>query len=250
MITADLKHSFSKILPAPQQITPVSLKRKLNYSGYYIEEWIDSEKISLYFCWLKENNPLFKDIDFNLESLETQANEIAENIEYYLTYEKEKLEDEVVPEEFSEEDQENESLIRTTVFPDLEPLLMKEDNKTVGHDSILLNKYEVEIEDSPMEKYSNIIIDWEIYNGIENEYVDDLNDELVEVKDEILEEEHEELYSSVTDSEKILTPDLAKQVASNCVKKVKKKVEKISIAPGEHGKFKNWGDDIYLEVSI
>ena len=59
MITSDLDHTFCRILPADQQIIPVSLKRKLSYEGYYIEEWVDSRKISMYFAWFKENNPFF-----------------------------------------------------------------------------------------------------------------------------------------------------------------------------------------------
>ena len=43
---------------------------------------------------------------------------------------------------------------------------------------------------------------------------------------------------------------MLKKVASEYVQKIKKKMEKISIAPGEHGKFRNWGDDIFLEVII
>ena len=186
MITSDLQHSFSKILPAPQQMIPVSPKRKLNYSGYYIEEWIDSNKISLYFCWFTENNPLFKDIEFSLDSLDTQAQEIADNIERYVASEEtEHIEDEVVPEDSPDENEKMETLIKSCLFSDAEPLLMNEDNKTVGYDSILLNKYEVEVEESPMEKYSNIIIDWEVNNGIESEFIDDFVYEPAEVEDEL-----------------------------------------------------------------
>ena len=34
------------------------------------------------------------------------------------------------------------------------------------------------------------------------------------------------------------------------MKRILKKMQKISVAPGEFGSFKNWGDDIYLEEKI
>ena len=34
------------------------------------------------------------------------------------------------------------------------------------------------------------------------------------------------------------------------VNQTKRKMEKIAVAPGEFGSFKNWGDDIYLEEKM
>ena len=70
------------------------------------------------------------------------------------------------------------------------------------------------------------------------------------MKDEILEEISDSFIHSESALEEVMDPKSAKKVASECIQKVKKKMEKISIAPGEHGKFKNWGDDIFLEVNI
>ena len=63
LISSDIRHSFSKILPHNQQLLPVSLKRKLSYSGYFLEEFIDVEKIKTYFMFFKEHNPLFKELE-------------------------------------------------------------------------------------------------------------------------------------------------------------------------------------------
>ena len=49
LISTDIEHSLSKILPHEQKLIPVSLKRKISYKGYYIEEWVDVEKIEIYF---------------------------------------------------------------------------------------------------------------------------------------------------------------------------------------------------------
>ena len=38
--------------------------------------------------------------------------------------------------------------------------------------------------------------------------------------------------------------------AKQQVNRIKKKMEKVSVAPGEFGSFKNWGDDIFLEEKI
>ena len=155
----------------------------------------------------------------------------------------------MVPEEPSDDNEETDSPLKSTIFGDIEPVLKKENN-TVGHDSLLLNKYEVEIEESPMEVLSNVIIDWEINNGIENEFIDDLQDDPQEVRDEVLEEMSDSVICNGSDSAVIIDQDNAQQIALKHVEKIKKKMEKISIAPGEHGNFKNWGDDLFLEVFI
>merc|ERR1712202_85111 len=45
LITSDITQSLSKILPTDQQLLPVSFKRKISYTGSFLEEWIDVEKI-------------------------------------------------------------------------------------------------------------------------------------------------------------------------------------------------------------
>ena len=39
----------------------------------------------------------------------------------------------------------------------------------------------------------------------------------------------------------------ASEQAKKRVSSIKAKIEKISIAPGEYGAFKNWGEDLYIE---
>ena len=54
----------------------------------------------------------------------------------------------------------------------------------------------------------------------------------------------------------VLTAPTAEQAtmlsntAQTHAKKVQKQMEKIAVAPGESGKFQNWGDDIYLEEKM
>ena len=65
LISADLSHSLSKILPVEQNLIPVAFKRKLAYSGSFLEEFIEKEKVILYFSWLKKYNHLYKDYEFD-----------------------------------------------------------------------------------------------------------------------------------------------------------------------------------------
>ena len=58
LISADVSHSLSRILPVSQSVVPVCFKRKLEYKGNYLEEVIDKNKVKAYFDFYKENNPL------------------------------------------------------------------------------------------------------------------------------------------------------------------------------------------------
>ena len=65
LISSDLSHSLNKILPIDQSLIPVSFKRKLAYTGSYIEQYIDKEKVKMYFSWLKKYNHLYKDVELD-----------------------------------------------------------------------------------------------------------------------------------------------------------------------------------------
>ena len=49
LISSDIPHSLSKILPLQQCLIPVCFKRKLSYTGSYIEEYEEKEKIKMYY---------------------------------------------------------------------------------------------------------------------------------------------------------------------------------------------------------
>ena len=51
MVSANLADSMKKILPLEQNLLPVSLKRKLQYGGHYIKEYIDRPKVQTYLNW-------------------------------------------------------------------------------------------------------------------------------------------------------------------------------------------------------
>lgn len=51
---------MSKILPVDQSLIPVSFKRRLAYSGSFLEEYVEKIKVLLYFGWLQKCNHLYK----------------------------------------------------------------------------------------------------------------------------------------------------------------------------------------------
>ena len=70
LISADVPSSMEKILPLEQSLVPVSFKRKLEYSGSYIEEYIEKKKVEFYFLWYKRHNHLYKDFKFDIYLME------------------------------------------------------------------------------------------------------------------------------------------------------------------------------------
>ena len=75
LISSDIDHSLSKILPLKQSLIPVCFKRKLCYSGSYIEEYVEKEKIKLHFEWFKRNNHLYKNITLDSKLIDDFFNE-------------------------------------------------------------------------------------------------------------------------------------------------------------------------------
>ena len=85
LISNDIQHSFNKLLPQPQQIQAVSFKRKLEYKGTFMEEWVDTAKVIKYFEFLKANNPLFKDYVLDEEKLQQFEQDTLEAAEQFET---------------------------------------------------------------------------------------------------------------------------------------------------------------------
>ena len=73
MISSDVTSSLENILPNKNILIPVSFKRKLEYKGYYLQEYIDRVKLGLYFQFFKTNNHLYEDIEVgDLEKFEEE----------------------------------------------------------------------------------------------------------------------------------------------------------------------------------
>ena len=65
MIASNVTDTMSKILPLQQEFIPVSLKRRMNYKGHFLEEFIEKNKVLSYFEFFKKYNHLYKDKDFD-----------------------------------------------------------------------------------------------------------------------------------------------------------------------------------------
>ena len=80
---------MSKILPVQQSLIPVSFKRKIAYTGSFIEEYIEKEKVQEYFEWFKENNHLYKDLNLDNELIDKFISEAEDNAEKFEKFTKE-----------------------------------------------------------------------------------------------------------------------------------------------------------------
>ena len=135
LMSTDIEHSMSKILPCEQQIIPVSLKRKIAYKGYYIEEWVDVAKIEIYFNWLKKNNPFFKDMQLNKSRLAMYEQNLVENIEEYLKTEDNSIDDEINKSHISDRSGDECEEINETEFT--KPIEVNDEINIQYYDSIM-----------------------------------------------------------------------------------------------------------------
>ena len=94
-----------------------------------------------------------------------------------------------------------------------------------------MNKYGAEIEEeSPMHRFAQLIVHYEISMDIEHEHIEDLETELLEVKDEVVDEISDfaayEQYMQNSTPKMKLSPEEIRKVASGCIEKINKQMEK------------------------
>ena len=308
LISADVNHSLSKVLPLEQSLIPVSFKRKLSYHGSYLEEYVEKEKIKLYFAWLKKHNHLYKDIELSpnlIESFEAESLSSAQEFEN-TTREADIL--------YQSEQESEESVDNNEIYFENDGSenydLHQNSEQEYGHDktSMFLNKYCENI-DAPtvVNRIADMIIDYEINKGIRVEHNDDfdidneiiteeqflqnvdeeldresmvfddqinkdmesgsqdeevvidINDQLSDNEEEVRDNYYDENSSQSEGKDKVAdhldvlinpSKEESETIADSSRKKasnINKRMEKVSVAPGEHGLFKNWGDDTFLE---
>ena len=278
LISSDLSHSLTEILPLQQSLVPVCFKRKLSYDGSYIEEYIEKEKIHMYFTWFKANNHLYKDLNFNMDNVsqfESDSITLPDDVEERLNtntptgFLSRQVQEEMVVDENS-----NPLLSNPfEVYPTLEDDKMKVDQDQT---TLFMNKY---CEDpnvpSVANRMADIIVEYESEKKImiENDCDFELDDEEV-TEEEFLAQIDIELDEQLTDEEeksekafdgnmeqneeensdvdKISGPSdeqisFVREKAKRQAAIIEERVKKISVAPGEFGAFQNWGKDIFLE---
>ena len=271
LISSDIEHSLSKILPIQQSLIPVSFKRKLSYTGAYIEEFIEREKVKIFYTWLKKHNHLFKDVQLDPSLIDNIESEALSNA------------DELVSNCEKETDEVEASDIENVIDDDLTnfsheetftPII--EEGGKITHDqtTLFLNKYG-EDTDVPTvaNRLADAIVDYEVnrHIAIENQddfEIDDENiteeqylkeiDELEDIVNKEIEDsraktklshikdaltDHLDTFVSPSEGETNMFSNIAKGRAE----KIRKKMETVCVAPGESGNFKNWGKEIFLE---
>ena len=327
LISADIMHSFEKIIPAEQSLIPVSFKRRLQYKGHYIEEYVDKEKLLSYFQWFRENNHLYKDFQldsclvdkFIAESMEKSKQIDEENVEVETDEE-----EEIAPSNHSTHlrNKYMEDITADTVANNLADLIVHfEKEKTYREKKVYNDEEEIFYSDD----------EDEIFNSDEEEKEDDDEDDkekcedLVEKPEEEINEfqllkektvnlldgiegkckhdikrvinslfglirevqSFENLDDTIKDQKSKTIDDISSNIrcciqfkkinetikcqhaenegfkhllenseinenditafATKSAKEIRKKGEKIYVAPGEKGKFMNWQDNIFIE---
>ena len=257
-ISADISHSMNKILPKEQNLLPVCLKRKLDYSGNYLEEIIDKNN------FFKRYNLLFNTVGLHEKAMDDYEEECVaaakEFDEINNTRENEKNknlneEENLKSDLDSSEDEFN--LDENTFCNPTEEQKNEETKFFRDQSSIFCNKYEEDVNVSTVaSKLANMITEAEIHYAVdiedelENEDLEEfpeaenewnLSENDIFVEDEFLNED--DFFEEIQED---LATEMHQQSNRN-VKRTLDRVSKISVAPGETGKFKNWGDDVFLE---
>ena len=137
-----------------------------------MEEYVDKEKVKIFIKWLQANNPLYEDIDSDLEKLTELEEEITDGIEEYSKQPSTSLDDEIGKELFSDEsDNEFEDLATKEQYS---PIEIEDEINVQHYDSVMCNKYEQEVEENSVAKrYADIITQYETIKVLPKLFQDD-----------------------------------------------------------------------------
>ena len=190
MISANVVNSLQTILPVQQKFIPVSLKRKLEYSGYYIEEIIDREKVKHFFQWFRRHNHIFKNMELKEHLIEEFEESIQSEI-IALDHEKDCLvpnHGEMVNIVDIEEEEDQSNTEKITEISNK----LKEEKLKSSHSTMITDKYVQDVKANTVaNKLSDMILELEAMTGninsaSPNEDID------VYIEDEIYESDDEE----------------------------------------------------------
>ena len=273
LISADVPDSLSQILPLPQNIIPVCFKRKLEYKGNYLEEVIDRNKVQAYLDFYKINNPLYKNVVLKEDSIDQFVKECtnyAENFERATDNSYNELKS-MKDNDTSDSETDSGDADLASDFEVLEEYEedaeFNESNFHRDQSTVFCNKYEEDVfVPSVANRLANIIINIEINNDIDSEMyksdMADINDEInLEEVDQFLDDLNNEgdMYKSQTvlnleglkdefnEEEDDVPEEETVRITNKHFSKTVQCLEKVAVAPGEKGKFQNWGEDAFLE---
>ena len=209
LISADVEATMEKVLPIEQNLIPIALKRKLQYEGFYLREIVDKNKLKILFQWLKQNNPLYSDAEFNPILVDEFYETVREDIESF-----------------------EESSQAPLMIDPVDEICQESNEVPISkqYDTLFIEKYEENNEDNTYaNRLASLIVEFEQRYNIP---VDEILDEDQDKETSSDEEDVEANEGNDTDDE----PPIKKR-----------KQGTVNVAPGEKGEFQNWGQDIYIE---
>jgi hypothetical protein len=261
LISSDIGHSMSQILPRKQNLLPVCLKRKMEYSGNYMEEIIDKNKVKAYFTFFRRFNPLFNELEFREDDIRKYEKDCDEAVGQFEKAVDENVEEDIKipdiedPESVDSDSNEDEfDDNQNTYFNPIDEKKKEEASFFRDQTSVFCNKYEEDINiPTVASRLANIIseaeehFELEIPDEIENEEINPdtiihpTENGSMNLEDEVFKEAH--IFDDILEAD---IERLSKKSAQK-IRRTLDRVAKISVAPGEKGNFKNWGDDVFLE---
>jgi hypothetical protein len=132
-IQANISHTIEKLQINPENIIPVSFKRKQTYRGHYMEQVVNKEKVFEWLSFLRLNNPLYKNIIINETEVNDEIDLMSEKlISELVTYDEYRvLKDQLAEKKVTEEEKITEDLLKQQDLSDSEG-----DDKDSGVDAI------------------------------------------------------------------------------------------------------------------
>ena len=79
-IQANICHTVERLKIKAENIIPISFKRKLAYTGHYLEQVINKSKVLLWLNFLQKNNPLYKNIVVSDENVKDEIDIMEEKL--------------------------------------------------------------------------------------------------------------------------------------------------------------------------
>ena len=177
----------------------MAFKRKLAYTGSYIEEFIEKEKVQIYFSWFKEHNHLFKDIQLDsdkIEEFKTNSTEASTNFEKNTKNKSNTTQNKGEDSDSVDLSDEEGNIFKMYDIEAHEPI---ENCRNQDNSSMFFNKY---CEDtnipSVANRFASVVVN---YNIDRNKQINEIED--FDIEDEIDREIIKEVYYSSEEDEGI-----------------------------------------------
>ena len=224
LISSDISHSFSKILPVDQTLIPVCFKRKLSYSGSYVEEFVDKSKLKMYFSWFKKYNHLYRDIELDSSLIELFKDDSLAASKDFERLTKQEEEQSLE----SKDESEDELMDEVDIADDIEfftsqdlvePCIQDGKEFTRDQTTMFLNKY---CEDTNIPSVANrladTIVEYELNQGTSFRPRDDheVDDEIIS-EEEFLKNIEEEVVVHEVDDEIISEEEFLKNIEEQII---------------------------------